>query len=173
MCHHSCIALHCIASFHAIRFSIFQRPRTTLPCPFRCLPLYAFDSYCQQSIKYFKLIIFRGYVGRIDAVTMHPILLFSTNALHQYTSNEMRNQSLGQCIANFADFLIAYYNLNEREAHTEFISVRFSSSFSVAAEKKRTEPIAVVANAYAVVPCIFTLSRQWMSISANVLRKIN
>lgn len=92
-----CIALH---HFTPSDFLI-QRPGTALPCPFRSASLhasrvrtYSIERYCQQSIKYFKLIIFRGYVW---AESMQPILLFSTNALHQYICVQWTsNHGLGQ-----------------------------------------------------------------------------
>lgn len=60
-CHH----LYLIASLHAIRFSKSKdQEQHFRPLSVWQRSSYAFDSYCQQSIKYFKLIIFRGSRGQ-------------------------------------------------------------------------------------------------------------
>lgn len=116
-CHH----LYCNTSRH----SIFRKKNSWTSVPFYIVPYSLYTRircYCQQSIKYFKLIIFSWIRG------LHRCSYDATNIALRHECvipiQTPQSNNLGNRKGEISPIFYLYYNLTEREQlNTEFISV--------------------------------------------------
>lgn len=128
-----------------------KRPRKkTVELPsrstsFRILCAFVFVATVSSQLNISNWLFFRGYVGCIDAVTLQPILLFGTNALHQYIHHSQTTWAIVKAkFRRFSTSIIIWLNVNNWTLNSLVFNKR----------------------ALRCSPCIFTLSlvNEWMHL---------